>query len=180
MIDCYELLGNPTTWLIDPPGLLRICNRQITSFHVNYQLLAHGRWFSLGTLSSFTTKIGRHDIAEILLKVTLSTINQINLNSIHYICKFGNICCCRYFMAFAYQNLVSKVDLNPELVVILTNNQSYLTSFTYLWNLVFFYYFCNVSFVTNWSSIAFLIDQFFYMSRRNVNMLYIKGFTHTR
>jgi hypothetical protein len=35
------------------------------------QLLAHGRWFSLGTPASSTTKIGRHDIAEILLKVAL-------------------------------------------------------------------------------------------------------------
>jgi hypothetical protein len=38
-----------------------------------YQLLAHGRWFSLGTLDSSTTKTGRHDIAEILLKVPLQT-----------------------------------------------------------------------------------------------------------
>jgi hypothetical protein len=30
-------------------------------------LLAHGRWFSPGTLASSTTKTGRHDIAEILL-----------------------------------------------------------------------------------------------------------------
>jgi hypothetical protein len=36
-----------------------------------YQLLAHGRWFSLGTPASSTTKTGRHDIAEILLKVAL-------------------------------------------------------------------------------------------------------------
>jgi len=36
-----------------------------------YQLLAHGRWFSSGTTASSTTKIGRHDIAEILLKVAL-------------------------------------------------------------------------------------------------------------
>jgi hypothetical protein len=41
-----------------------------------YQLLAHGRWFSQGTLASSTTKTGRHDIAEILLKVTLNTKNQ--------------------------------------------------------------------------------------------------------
>jgi hypothetical protein len=34
-------------------------------------LLAHGQWFSLGTTFSSTTKIGRHDIAEILLKVAL-------------------------------------------------------------------------------------------------------------
>jgi hypothetical protein len=34
-------------------------------------LLTHGRWFSPGTLASSNTKTGRHDIAEILLKVTL-------------------------------------------------------------------------------------------------------------
>jgi hypothetical protein len=43
-----------------------------------YQLLANGRWFSQGTPSSSTTKIGRNDIAEILLKVALNTINQSN------------------------------------------------------------------------------------------------------
>jgi hypothetical protein len=41
-------------------------------------LHAHGRWFSPGTPASSTTKTGRHDIAEILLKVALNTINQIN------------------------------------------------------------------------------------------------------
>jgi hypothetical protein len=35
-----------------------------------------GRRFSLGTLASSITKTGRHDIAEILLKVVLNTINQ--------------------------------------------------------------------------------------------------------
>jgi hypothetical protein len=34
-------------------------------------LLAHGRWFSLGTPASPTIKTGRHDIAYILLKVAL-------------------------------------------------------------------------------------------------------------
>jgi hypothetical protein len=38
-----------------------------------YQLLGHGWWFSPGTPASSTTKTGRHDIAEILLKVALST-----------------------------------------------------------------------------------------------------------
>jgi hypothetical protein len=40
-------------------------------------LLAHGRWFSPGTLASSTTKTGHYDIAEILLKVDLNKINQI-------------------------------------------------------------------------------------------------------
>jgi hypothetical protein len=44
-----------------------------------YQMLVHGRWFSLGTPTSSTTKTGRHDIAEILLRVTLTTKNQIKL-----------------------------------------------------------------------------------------------------
>jgi hypothetical protein len=39
-----------------------------------YQLLAHGQWFSP---ASSTTKTGRHDIAEILLRVAINTINQI-------------------------------------------------------------------------------------------------------
>ena len=42
-----------------------------------YQLLAHGWWFAPGTPASSTTKTGRHDIAEILLKVVLNTKNQI-------------------------------------------------------------------------------------------------------
>jgi hypothetical protein len=42
-------------------------------------LLAHGQWFSPGTPASSTTKTGRHGIAEMLLKVALSTkkSNQI-------------------------------------------------------------------------------------------------------
>ena len=42
-----------------------------------YQLLAHGWWFSPGILASPTTNSGRHDIAEILLKVALNTKIQI-------------------------------------------------------------------------------------------------------
>jgi hypothetical protein len=46
-----------------------------------YQLLADGRWFSPGTPASPTTNSGRHDIAEILLKVALihqKSIRKIN------------------------------------------------------------------------------------------------------
>jgi hypothetical protein len=54
-----------------------------------YQLLAQGRWFSPGTPASSTTKTGRHDIAEILLKVALkhkkskikSSFNKISFRS---------------------------------------------------------------------------------------------------
>jgi hypothetical protein len=41
-----------------------------------YQLLAYGRWFSPGTPASSTTKTGRHDIDEILLKMALNTKNR--------------------------------------------------------------------------------------------------------
>ena len=47
------------------------CTRLASASDKVYQLLAHGRWFSPGTLASSTTKTGRHDIAEILLKVAL-------------------------------------------------------------------------------------------------------------
>ena len=42
--------------------------------------IARGRWFSPGTPASSTTKTGRHDIAEILLKVALNTINPNQSN----------------------------------------------------------------------------------------------------
>jgi hypothetical protein len=48
----------------------------------DYQLLAHGRWFSPGTPVSSTTKTGRHDIAEILLKVALNTEFKSNQNCV--------------------------------------------------------------------------------------------------
>ena len=46
------------------------CTRLAATSDKVYQLLAHGRWFSP---ASSTTKTGRHDIAEILLKVALNT-----------------------------------------------------------------------------------------------------------
>jgi hypothetical protein len=52
------------------------CTRLAAASDKFYQLLAHGRWFSLGTLASSTTKTGRLDIAEILLKVALNIKNE--------------------------------------------------------------------------------------------------------
>ena len=49
-----------------------------------YQLLSHGRWFSPGIPASPTTKTGRHDIAEIFLKLVLHTMNQQSI----YCCAF--------------------------------------------------------------------------------------------
>ena len=53
------------------------CTRLAATNDKVYQLLAQGRWFSP---ASSTTKIGRHDIAEILLKVALKHQNQIKSN----------------------------------------------------------------------------------------------------
>jgi len=41
-------------------------------------LFAHGWWFSPGIPASSTTKAGRNDIAEMLLKVALNTKKKIN------------------------------------------------------------------------------------------------------
>jgi hypothetical protein len=54
--------------------LQKCCTRFAVASDKVYQLLANGPWFSP---ASSTTKTGRHDIAEILLKVALNTINQI-------------------------------------------------------------------------------------------------------
>ena len=53
--------------------LKKRCTRLAAASDKVYQLLVHGRWFSP---SSFTTKSGRHDIAEILMKMALNTKNQ--------------------------------------------------------------------------------------------------------
>ena len=56
----------------------QLCNLpkpQMTKFTSYF---SHGRWFSPGTLASFTTKTCRHDVTEILLKVMLNTKNHHN------------------------------------------------------------------------------------------------------
>ena len=50
------------------------CTRLAAASDKVYQLLAHGRWFSPGTPASSITKTGRHDIAEILLKMASKPI----------------------------------------------------------------------------------------------------------
>jgi hypothetical protein len=59
------------------------CTRLASASDKVYQLLAHGRWFSPGTPASSTIKTGRHDTAEILLKVALNTKKSIKIKSIH-------------------------------------------------------------------------------------------------
>ena len=55
------------------------CTRLAAASDKVYQLLAHGRWLSPGTQVSSITKTGRHDIAEILLKVALKHNQSIKI-----------------------------------------------------------------------------------------------------
>jgi len=59
-----------------------VCTRLAAASDKVYELLAQGRLFSPGTPASSTTKTGRHDIAEILLKVVLNTKIQIQILSL--------------------------------------------------------------------------------------------------
>jgi hypothetical protein len=62
--------------------LQKWCTRLAAASDKVNQLHAHVRWFSPGTLASSTTKNGRHDIAEILLKVALNTKIQSSSSNI--------------------------------------------------------------------------------------------------
>jgi hypothetical protein len=53
------------------------CTRLAATSDKVYQLLAHGRWFSPGTLASSITKTGRHDIAESGVKHNKSGCDHI-------------------------------------------------------------------------------------------------------
>jgi len=58
------------------------CTRLTAASDKVYQLLTQDRWFSPGTPASSTTKTGRNDIAEILLKVALNTKIQFKFKFI--------------------------------------------------------------------------------------------------
>jgi hypothetical protein len=73
-----------------------------------YQLLDHGRWFSLSTLASSITKTGRHDIAEILLKVALISFRlEINCLMISTLGTFDYLICLGFMVVNATFNNIS-------------------------------------------------------------------------
>jgi hypothetical protein len=76
------------------PGFVNYKKGALDSSDKVHQLLAHGRWFSPGTPASSTTKTGRHDIAEILLKVALGTINLKKSNHPSGIGNFSRVWLC--------------------------------------------------------------------------------------
>ena len=76
----YKPITN-TAWVrVRLCKLQKGCTRLAAASDKVYQLLAHGRWFSP---ASSTTKTGRHDTADILLKVALKHQN-INSNQSNY------------------------------------------------------------------------------------------------
>jgi hypothetical protein len=71
------------------------CTRLAAASDKDYQLLAHGRWFSPGTPAASTTKTGLHDIVEILMKVGLNTKNQKSCIIIEMAVLYLDICRCQ-------------------------------------------------------------------------------------
>jgi hypothetical protein len=64
--------------------------------------LNSGRGFSPGTPASSITKTGHHDIAEILLKVALNTINQCGQH-LHLLTVFSvQVCFILFFHSFFF------------------------------------------------------------------------------
>ena len=71
---CNKCLSPLMLWV-----LILIRARSTTLCDKVCQWIATGRWFSPGPPVSSTNKTDRHDITEILLKVTLNTIKQTHI-----------------------------------------------------------------------------------------------------
>ena len=82
---CIDIMWWGPGWLNELGRWIKQLRQAAASDNV-YQLLAHGRWFSPGAPTSSTTKISRHDIAAILLKVALNTKIKID-NVVIHLCK---------------------------------------------------------------------------------------------
>jgi hypothetical protein len=60
---------------------MHMINNTETELHTNINMCIHV-YITPGTPASSTTKTGRHDIAEILLKVTINTKIQIQIRTL--------------------------------------------------------------------------------------------------
>ena len=97
------------------------CTRLAAASDKAYQLFAHGRWFSPSTPASSTTKTGRHDIAEMLLKVALSTKKSIKQSNVT-VCEF--ITCTRNLMIRpCNKHIMLQRKLNDWIVKYLSKHQ---------------------------------------------------------
>jgi hypothetical protein len=70
-----------------------------------------GQWFSQGTLVNSTNKTDHHNLTEILLKMALSTINQIKPHSWKSKCKYKTIS--KYYLLYSSENK-KKYDKNNK------------------------------------------------------------------
>ena len=109
-------------------------------------MLAHGQWFSPGTPASSTTKTGRHDIAEILLKVALSLKNhQIIIISFSgaqtvYIIRLSNALSLQ-FRWMLFQKWVVYIELDLYVV----NLYSYVHVVAHLHKLIYMFFVSRIS-----------------------------------
>jgi ankyrin repeat protein len=84
-------------------------------------VFAHGQWFSPCTPASSTTKTGRHDIAEILLKVVLKHNKSIKKTNI-FLNRIHNLFCrtsLHWAAAMGHQDCVLillKLGVKPNVV----------------------------------------------------------------
>jgi hypothetical protein len=100
------------------------CTRLAAASDKAYQLLVHGRWFSLGTLASSLTKTGHHDIAEILLKVALKTKHQnhhimVRMRYHRSLCDISSLdhffTFLKFLLTFYFNNPVHKTKVRIEI-----------------------------------------------------------------
>ena len=115
----YKPITNTLWVLVQLCKLQKGCTRLAAAGDKVYQLLAHGRWFSASPPTSPTTKTGRHDIAEILLKVALSNnhpLIQLQNNIMYNIPSSVSSQCCSYYCIYLY---------NPDPVTRTTNYPDY-------------------------------------------------------
>jgi hypothetical protein len=79
--------------------LIKGCTRLAAGGEKVYQLLSHDRWFCSVTPAFSATKTGRHDIAEILLKVAPSVFSNVYLQ---FLCIVHFVFPLRYSLTFIY------------------------------------------------------------------------------
>ena len=124
----YKPINN-TAWVrVRLCKLQKGCTRLAAASDKVCQLLAHGRWFSQETPASSTSKTGRHDITEILLKVALNAINHMStvlgLMSTYFVvlCRFLFV---PLFLFFWSLNCLSFFELRFLITHVVSSSMSY-------------------------------------------------------
>jgi hypothetical protein len=118
---CNQCLSPLKLWVRTP--FMARCTRY------KIMWLARGRWFSPGTPVSFTNKTDRHDIAEMLLKVALNTINQTLCNFFFLKPCFSIYMHSRYIYSIPYLNKNSNHDIQLKIASLLSQAPSWPWSY---------------------------------------------------